>query len=87
VIIISYESEQSLHHFTFYPLSDKPIRVVIHYLSINTSSQDITHALWELGYNSGDGDNGGGGGDDDDMMMMMMMMMICTSNALCPENI
>lgn len=48
--ILSYLSEHSLHHFTFYPKSNKPIKAVICHLPINTSLDDITLALQELGY-------------------------------------
>jgi hypothetical protein len=43
-------SNQGLHYFTFYTKSDKPIKAVISHLPTNTSSEDITVALQELGY-------------------------------------
>jgi len=39
--IQSYLSGHNLHHFTFDPQSDKPIKTVICHLSINTSSQEL----------------------------------------------
>jgi len=37
-VILSYLSEHNLHHFTFYPQSDKPIKAVIPQLPVNISS-------------------------------------------------
>jgi hypothetical protein len=43
-------SNQGLNYFTFYIKSDKPIKAVVIHLPTNTSSEDITVALQELGY-------------------------------------
>jgi len=47
--ILIHLYEHGLHHFNFSSKSDKPVKAVIH-LCINTSLQDITLALQELGY-------------------------------------
>jgi len=47
--VLSYLSEHNLHYFTFSPKSGKSLKVLIHYLLINTSLQDITLALEVLG--------------------------------------
>jgi len=36
--ILSYVSKYILHHFTFYPQCDKPIKAAIRHHPINTSS-------------------------------------------------
>jgi len=43
--ILSYLAEHNPCHFTFFPKCDKPIKVVIGHLPINTSSQGINFAL------------------------------------------
>jgi hypothetical protein len=48
-VIPLYLSVRNLHHFS-YPQSDKPTKAVICHPCINTSSQDMTLALQEMGY-------------------------------------
>jgi hypothetical protein len=43
-------SQKGLPFFTFYTRGDKPVKAVIRHLPINTSSEDITVVLQELGY-------------------------------------
>jgi hypothetical protein len=43
-------SQKDLPFFTFYIKGDKPVNAVIRHLPNNTSSEDITVALQELGY-------------------------------------
>jgi hypothetical protein len=43
-------SQKGLPFFAFYTKGDKPVKAVIRHLSNNTSSEDITVDLQELGY-------------------------------------
>jgi len=49
--ILSYLSDNRIHHFTFHPQFDKNIKADIHHLRIiNTSSQDTILAFQDMGY-------------------------------------
>jgi hypothetical protein len=50
--ILSYLPEHNLHHLTFYPQSDKPIKAAVRHLPIYTYSQDFTLAHQQLGYDA-----------------------------------
>jgi hypothetical protein len=43
-------SQKYLPFFTFYTKGEKPVKAAIRHLPINTSSEDITVARQELGY-------------------------------------
>jgi hypothetical protein len=43
-------SQKGLPFFTFYTIGDKPVKAVIRHFSNNTSSEDITVDLQEMGY-------------------------------------
>jgi hypothetical protein len=48
--IQKFLSQKGLPFFTFYTKGDKPQKAVIRHLPNNTSSEDITVAVQELGY-------------------------------------
>jgi hypothetical protein len=48
--IQNLSSQKSLPFFTFYTKGNKPVKAVIRHSPNNTSSEDITLALQELGY-------------------------------------
>jgi hypothetical protein len=49
--MISYQEKNILHYFTFFPHSEKPIKVVIHHLPPDTPAQDISNGVEDLSYN------------------------------------
>jgi hypothetical protein len=49
-VIQNLLSQKGLPFFTFYTRGEKPVKALIRHLPINTSSEDITVALQELGY-------------------------------------
>jgi hypothetical protein len=48
--MLSHLNSRVLHHFTFYPKSDKPIEAVIPHLPMIICFEDIALALQELGF-------------------------------------
>jgi hypothetical protein len=49
--IKSYLEKNNLHYFIFSQNSKEPIKAVIHHLSPDTSAEDISNSLEDLGFN------------------------------------
>jgi hypothetical protein len=47
----SHFEKNNLFYFTFYPKSEKPIKVVIRHMQHNTPAEDICDGLASLGFN------------------------------------
>jgi hypothetical protein len=47
----SHFKSQNLSYFSFFPNSEKPIKVVICHLPHNTAAEDISERLVSLGFN------------------------------------
>jgi hypothetical protein len=46
----SYFNQRQFSYFSFFPKSEKPIKVVIRHLPINTPAEDISDGLVSLGF-------------------------------------
>jgi hypothetical protein len=45
----SYQEKKSLHYFTFFPISEGPIKAVIRHLPPDVPAEDISSSLEDLG--------------------------------------